>query len=296
MRRLISVLRVCVLALLMLGIASAWMLHKAQAALHESMRGFGDRAANLLGMFPHSAARKLVLNGLEIGVVTVATPLSVSDALDRFQSVCRTLAQVDLPTTVRQKLEQSASLEAPSNAANLLGGVIREDAAREGFLACLDLGPSVTGEALLGHLIDFGKTQNLSSLGQLRYALARRQAGTTTLLLLWTEGDAKLAELFPQTGDAPGRDLVEVPRPKDARRILAAFEQGAPYGLTTYRVEGQTTTAVIDAYEATLRERGWRRQFAKQGTLLFEKSGRRLLVRANARGALSVVVSLSDLG
>jgi hypothetical protein len=296
MRRPLSILRALGLALLILGVAVTWKLKKAEAALLESMRGFGDTAAALLGMVPRSASRKLILNGFEIGVSTVATPLSVTDALNRFQSVCRTVEQVDMPAMVRRELEETVRSEHDSDAAALLHGVIREDTDREGFLACLDLGPHLDGEALLVHLVDFGRTQNLGSLGRLRYALARRQAGVTTLLLLWTEADANLAELFPMSGDARGRDLMQAPRPKDGQRILSAFEQGMPYGLTIYRVEGQTMATVSDAYETALLESGWKRQFSKNGTLLVEKSGRRMLVRVSERRPSTVFVSLSDLG
>ena len=148
----------------------------------------------------------------------------------------------------------------------------------------------------MARLADFGKTGRLSSLGQFRYALARRHEGSTTLLLLWTEGDAKLAELFPKTGDAPGRDLPDLPRPKGGQRLLSAFEQGMPFGFVTYHLDGKTGKTVVGGYMALLAASGWNHSRLDHDTFLAEKSGRRVLVRVGERGAGRVVVSLSDLG
>jgi hypothetical protein len=223
------------------------------------------------------------------------TPLGVKDALDRFQSTCHSVGQIDLPAVLQQELDNLPKAQ-PKDSAALSAGVIRQDAKNEGFLACIDIGEGTDAEAFLGKLSEFGKTGNLKSLGQMRYALARRRAETTSLLLLWTEGDAKLAEMFPKVGDAPGGELHDVPRPKDGRRRLAAFEQGMPFGFAAYSIEGQGVASVSQSYEARLVAGGWQTRPTKNWGFVAEKAGRRLVVQVNRRQTGQVVVAISDLG
>jgi hypothetical protein len=130
----------------------------------------------------------------------------------------------------------------------------------------------------------------------MRYALARRKADTTSLLLLWTEGDAKLSELFPAQGDAPGRELADVPRPEGGRRLLSAVEEGMPFGLATYEVQGRTLAKVTRDFSRRLAVGGWRTQPLKKGGIFAEKSGRRLVVLLRNNQERKVAVTISDLG
>lgn len=291
MKRIFGMFRVIGLGLVMLAIATTMTVHQAQAQFMESLNGLGQQIAAIGGFSPNSAPRKLFVNGLEFTVLTVSTPLGVTDALNRFQGLCHSVANVDLPETVRAQLGASEKASPLNNA-----GVVRQDAENEGFLACLDVGTGTTGEGLLDHLVEFSKTQNLRSLGHLRYAMARRGKETTTLVVLWTEGDAKLGELFPKNADAPGRDLVGLPRPSQGRRLLSAFEQGKPFGIAAYRIEGQGKAAVLASYKASLGEQGWRLLELKNHLTVAEKDGKRVLVQVTEKRSGVVFVNISDLG
>ncbi len=291
MRRIKGILRVFGLAIWMLGGAALVTLERAEAHLKESLRGIGEQIAALDGFHSNTAPRQLFVNGLELHLVTVATSLGVKDALDRFQSTCHAVGQIDLPAALKQKLENQ-----PKNHETLPAGVMRQDAKNEGFLACIDIGERVDAETFLGKLSEFGKTKNLRSLGQMRYALARRRGETTSLLLLWTEGDAQLAEMFPKQGDAPGGELHDVPRPKHGRRLLSAFEQGMPFGFAAYSVEGHGVESVSKAYAEQLVAGGWQTRPTKHRGLFAERGGRKLVVQVYRRQAGQVVVTISDLG
>lgn len=291
MRRLFGMFRVLGLAALMLGAVTALTLHRAQAQLKESLSGLGQQIIQLDGFLPHSAPRKLFVNGLEFNVETVGTPLGVTDALNRFQGLCHSVGQVDLPVAVRQKLE-SGSTDSPLAGA----GVIRQDADNEGYVGCLDVGAHLNGEGLLAHLVEFGKTQNLRSIGQLRYAMARRHEGTTTLVVLWTEGDTKLSEMFPKNADVPGRDLDGIPRPTEGRRLLSAFEHAMPYGIAAYRIEGLSKVTVLANYKAQLRQLGWKLHDVGSRLTQAEKDGRRVLLRVTEKRLGAVILTVSDLG
>jgi hypothetical protein len=291
MKRLWGILRVFGLALAILGVVVALTLRRAEARLLESLRGFGDQIAKLQGLTPHTAPRKLVVNGFELHVMTAGTSLSVSEALDRFQSVCRSFEQLDLPAEVKRQLADAA----PSGSISPKG-VMRRESREEGVLACLDMGDGLDRDGLLARLTLFAKTQNLRDLGQLRFALARRSAERTTLIMFWSEGDAKLNEMFPANADAPGSDLRDLPRPERSMRTLSAFEAGAPYGIAFYSVSGQPRAAVEHAFKAKLTDRGWTVRPAKNHTLVAMQHGRTVLVQLWESAQQRVVVALSDLG
>ena len=291
MKRVWGLLRVLGLAVVLLSSVGVVVAKRAEARMTEVLRGFGEQLVQLHDLSVHSAPRQLFVNGLRLGVVSASTALPVNEALDRFQSLCHGVRDLDVSATLRQKLA-APNLQDETNRA----GVIREQTEHEGFVACIDAGERLDGEAWLNRLQVFGRTQDLSALGQMHYALARRHGETTTLVLFWTEGKAKLTELFKQGQDAPGRDLVDVPRPATGKRLLSAFEQGVPYGLAFYRVEDQPLAAVVAAYEANLREGGWRVEGTRKGAVKATKGDRSLLVRVRAGRESQVIVSLLDLG
>lgn len=284
-------LRVLGLALVLLGLVTAITLRKAQAKLTESLSGFGQQIARLHELSPHSAPRKLMLNGLELRVMTLSTSLDVQAALDRFAGVCHAVGQIDMPATVRQTLKSAAT---PGSTDSL--GILRMDAETEGFVACIDLDEGLDAEGLLKRLTDFGETKNLRSLGQFRYGLARRTGDTTTLVLFWTEGDAKLTDMFPEVGDAPGRDLGAMPRPHGATRVLSAYERGQPYGVVNYRVEGTSQARALDGYEALLASHGWVTSRVKPGVILARQSQRSVVVSITQQPGQPVMLSAADLG
>lgn len=291
MKRLYGTLRVLGLALAMLGLVTCVTLRRAQAKLIESLSGFGDQIAKLQDLSADSAPRQLMINGLELRVMTLSTRLDVKAALDRFQSVCHAVGQIDLPATVRQTLQAGA---APFASESL--GVMRLDAESEGFLACIDLGEGLNAEGFLERLQAFGESKDLRSLGEFRYGLAKRHGDTTTLVLFWTEGAAKLTEMFRERGDAPGRDVWGMPRPENATRVLSAFEYGKPYGIAHYRVAGQAEERALSSYEGVLHRNGWSTSRIDSGGVLARKAERSVVVTASRSKDGQVTIGISDLG
>lgn len=291
MRRLHGCVRVLALAATLLAIAGAVVARRAEARFAEVLRGFGQQLTQLHELSAHSVPRRLFVNGLELGVVSASTKLPVSEALSRFQTLCHGVKDVDVPSALKQELD-APGMHDPLNQ----GGVVRKETEHEGFVACLDTGERLTGEGLLGRLQEFSRTRDLQSLGALHYAFARRSGELTTLVMFWTEGEAKLEDLFKEGQDAPGRDLFEVPRPGKSKRVLSAFEQGQPYGLALYRVTGQSLVAASGTYAVLLREGGWHVQAGQEGVLRATKVGRGLFVRMRKGRSGDVLVSVLDVG
>jgi hypothetical protein len=290
-KRLGGLLRVFGLAVTILLVTAGVTIKRAEGHFAEVVRGFGEQVAQLHDFSAHSVPRKLFVNGLTLGLLSTSTEMPVADALERFQSLCHSVGSVDVPATLKQKLESLQTEGALGQA-----GVIREQTEHEGFVACLDLGEGLSGETLLKRLTEFGKTGDLQSLGQLHYALARRQSGVTTLLVFWTEGSTKLRELFPKTGDAPGRDLSELPRPTGGRRLLSAFEQGATNGLASYELGKVSIRSALAGYTSRLKSQGWQTVQTKNGVIVAEKAGRKVMVQGWEKGRGEAIISLLDLG
>jgi len=266
-------------------------LSSAEAHLGESLVAFGDELAKWTTGKVNSKEGLLALNGVSIHRVTVATPLSVNETLDRLQQVCTERGGLENPEA---SLKRNSSLsKAPSK---LPDSTYRHEAMNQGVLACIETDRALTVAELARRLRDFERTGNLASVGKLRYVLARREAGVTSLLVLWTDGDAPLLRMFPESGDAPGRDVPDVPRPVGSRRLLSAADQNSPYAVTVYRSEASSLASVREWYGRELPSKGWLVSRTKdENALLVRRAGRTVLIRSAAKNPGSVTTSIVEL-
>jgi hypothetical protein len=268
----------------LVSIAGYGSLRVARAEVRERLRGFGAELASWQSARPHSASRRLSVNGLELGLLTLSTSESVSEVLDRFHARCRERAGFAVPEALKSELTSP------------LDGTFREESEEEGLIACLDTERPLAFEELSERLRAFGKSGDLAAIGELRYAFARREGSRTTIVALWTEGAAKLFELFPKSGDAPGRDPRDVPRPPGSRRLLSGIEHGMPYSLTIYQAETQSKEELRRWYAEVLAEAGWN-AFARRtdGPLMVQKGERTLSIDVGHAKNGQTVVSVAEL-
>jgi hypothetical protein len=275
----------CLLAIVAVLVAGC--LRSAHAHLGETLLTFGDQLGKWQGMKANSGPRRLYVNGLALGLITLSTNLDVSHALDRFQDLCRKRGGLAVPSPLGNKLGANT---------HIFDGSFRQESAAQGVLACLDSGHPLTLSELTERLTRLRDTGDLGALGDLRYVLARRSGATTSLLVFWTEGSVPLFQLFPKTGDAPGRDPNDVPRPPSGQRTLSAAEQGAPYALTLYRMPNQTPDQLRQWYRRELETSGWHvREDSSVSSLHAQRPGRSLLVAfsgAKTTGAIATVAEL----
>ncbi|HKY34635.1 MAG TPA: hypothetical protein VJN18_01740 [Polyangiaceae bacterium] len=222
----------------------------------------------------------MTINGLELRLMTLTTQLSVAGALDHVQQTCR------------------GGLRAPALAgkleASLLDGVFRQDTERQGVLACLDTGGALEVTELAARLSRVQESGNLNDLGKLHYVLARRSGTTTTLLVLWTEGDARLFNLLPKSGDAPGHDLRDWPRPPGVRRLLSAVEHGQPYAMTLYDADHQPAHRLTAWYEAALTKAGWSVTRSQSG-FWAHRAERSVLLQVQTNSSGKTVITAAEL-
>lgn len=285
--RILAVVRAMLCLLVIVVMVVAGCLRSAHAQLGETLLTFGDQLVKWQGMKANSGPRRLYVNGLGLGLITLSSELDVAHALDRFQELCRKRGGLAVPSALAERLGKDT---------HVFDGSFRQESATQGVLACLDSGQPLALSDLTERLTRLRDTGDLAALGDLRYVLARRSGATTTLLVFWTEGSAPLFQLFPKTGDAPGRDPNDVPRPPSSQRILSAAEQGAPYGLTMYRTPSQTPDQLRQWYRRELKGSGWDvREDSSVSTLHAQRPGRSLFLvfsGAKTAGAIATVAEL----
>ena len=268
------------------------LLSTAKAKVGESLVYFGEQLSALTHAKAHSTESRLHINGLEVHRITASTPLDVKETLNRLQGFCSEHGGLVAP----DKLLKSAAVKSiqPHNTA--LGGSYRHESEHAGVLACIDTQRPLGVSELTARLQEFVTTGNLSAIGSLRYVLARREKSVTSLLVLWTEGDAPLLQMFPKTGDAPGYDVPGIPRPDHASRVFSANEDDAPYSLTTYQSLATSPASAIEWYKSQLQQRGWRITGSQQpSTLIAQRGPRIVLISSTPMGTGSLATTIAEL-
>jgi len=294
--RIGGILRVlCFVVLAQLG-ALVLSLRAAEARASEAMLSVGSELMRLDTPTP-GRARTLFLNGAQIHLRTATTTDDVRSVLDRFQSVCRKRAGIDMPRAVSTKLEAASPHSRPA----MLDGVIRAETTDQGAVGCVDTGKPLTLAAVVERLEAFARTGDLASVGELRYVFARRVDGKTNVLMLWSEGQMPLVEMFPATGDAPGQDSADIPRPPGARRLLSASESGQPYSTTAYVVPNGDLRSTVSFYKRSLQDAGWSEQVDETKTgastaIFARRAGRTAALHIAHDQFRNVVVSFASLG
>lgn len=282
-------LRVALLFTFLTTLAVFFWVKSAKAKVSEALAGFGRELAALQGTTLHSNPRLLTVNGVALHVVSASSTLEMSELMNRLEALCRANAGVNVPPGIPGNLRAL-------NDATPVGGILRKESDNEGLIACLDPGQRLDLDELVVRLKRFSETGNLGDVGELRYARVERNAKGATVLVLWTEGDVPLRGMFPQTGDAPGKDPKDVPRPEGSRRFLSGAEHGAPYSATFYEGGRLAEKELFDWYVTKLRDAGFRvTPDPKARALTAERDGRVVVIRTSRTARGKTMTSVAEL-
>lgn len=261
----------------------------AKAKVSEALAGFGHQLAGLHATTLHSNPRLLTVNGVTLHVVSASSRLGVSEVMNGLEALCRPNAGVSVPPEIPKKLR------APHDTTPV-GGILRKESENEGLIACLDPGRPLSLDELALRLKRFSETGNLGDVGELRYALVRKSDEGASALVLWTEGDVLLRGMFPATGDAPGSDPKNIPRPEGARRLFSGAEHGAPYSATLYEGGKLAEKELFDWYVARLSGAGFVvRPDPERRELVAERDGRVVVIRTSRTALGKTVASVAEL-
>lgn len=233
-------------------VLGALLLARGRALADERVMDAGAQLLSYARAIAPDAPRTLIVNGLPVHVVSGTTRDGVSTLLDTFHARCRrSSAGLD-----RLPHQRPGGRRWPRIAEHALDPVLRHDDAHGGYVACLDLGAEpVPPQDLLERVRRFLRSSDLAEVGDVRFAWAFRGETATTYVGVYTQGAVPLSTLFPTHGDAPGTDVLGVPRPAHGRRVLSAFQRDASPMLASYE-SAEPPRVALQAFAKQLAKSG----------------------------------------
>lgn len=303
-----GLLRVAGYLVLLCSVLFLWTARAAYAEFERTVFELGEKLVGELGPSLVGEPQAVVLNGQPVFVGATTSPLNVRQVLDAFDGNCRagshdlrSLLGVGAGASLLQEPVHETWLRALDQAR-----VLRVENETEGMLSCLAPNHQQPGAAgLVDGIRAFMESGDLSRLGDLRYVTVRKQpSGETQVIAAWTEGRFQLAAIFPDTGDVPGSDMVDVPRPPGSVRAVCATAPRRSFAYRLYE-SAQPADEVLAFYERTLARGGWSRvhtvdEPADAGDPLsiraFTKSGRALGIGIDRDEQGTTQISLVDMG
>ncbi len=282
LRRALQALTVAAFLALLAG---GWAYHRARAQVSESFWDLGSQMMRFGDAREQDTPRDLQLNGQLIRFSAGTADRSAHEVLDFFEARCRD-ADGGIEAQLRALREQRPdAFEGDGSPSPIL----RDENSVRGYVACMDFGQSLTVTELGERVQRFGASHDVGDIGDMRYVFAeqyQREGHTAAhFVVMWTKGSFDLDRMFPERGDAPGRDAENVSRPPNARRVLSSWERGQPYSLSVYQARGDESD-LVSFYRRSLPENGWTLVDAEQNP-----AGPRMLVAEREQRMVSIVFS-----
>lgn len=250
------VLRVAAVLVLAAGIAGYAIVRRARADVQEVMLGVGAQMMRFNDATHHDAPRPLYLNGQQLMLATASTDKSVEEVLDHYEARCKGRDgdfNADIDRALRAQHERI-----PEELAGAIDTTLRDQRGETGFVACLDTGRDhMSMNEMLERIRGFARSGDVAEVGNLRYAYVDARGQHTHIVTFWTERHLNVRTMFPATGDAPGRDILDVPRPPSSRRMLSAWEDGYPQSIALYTNSSSNEAGLRSFYQRTLPHSGW---------------------------------------
>ena len=261
------------------GILGARAVHAAIG--RESLR-IGDELLSLDGASSRATtdAYRLEVNGQRLHVSSASSSLAFTAVLDRFEAECTGASNAIAAEF--SFFPQSLRASPPIPEAGAPGiATLRSQSEDRGAVFCFaQTGPTSASDALR-KVGEFATTGDIGRIGNARYIVARRTEGGSHAVAAWADGELIAAKMFPQEGDAPGGDLADVPRPSGGRRVLTAFEEGAPLAVRVYETSIDEARVLAD-YDRDWPGQSWTRvplsKPSERATRLFSRGGEDLLL------------------
>jgi hypothetical protein len=278
----------------------ALSLRSARAESSERLNTMGRELEKLSSMFGEESHMRI--NGQDVFLAQGSSAEGMGTVLDRFEKYCRTGDGIfkDVPAQMGDPANTSLKLPDIST--------IRKESQTEGSVMCLVKGKE-TGKGLVDSFEKFAATQDLGSLGKVRFAHVNKSpGGKVHIMMLWTEDSFKFDELFPEgTKEGRGHDPQFAPRPPDARRFMTVDLVGG--GQAAYIFETKANKKDVRSfYDQRLQADGWivtddpmsaqRNPQEMKGAeyRLYIRDGQMISMTANENEEGSTSVALSETG
>jgi hypothetical protein len=197
---------------------------------------------------------KVQLNGQTLYSSNARTPMAMRDVLNYFADQCKTHA-TGLRETFKDIDGSLAKLDPTTGAPGAL--IVHKEADDRGYVFCVAPDHGLSMPELIERMGRLDATGDFATVGDMRYVVARKTPNGTRVVTAWTEGTFDVSRMFDPSGDVPGEDFGNVPRPDGARRTVSATIEGGPGGLNGYLVKG-TPAEVRAQVDRKLSAAGWR--------------------------------------
>jgi hypothetical protein len=230
-------------------LSTVWLAHRAEAELSERAFSVG-RQLDRMGTLA-AGTTTFEVNGARMALTTVTRQESIAVLLDRFAGLCGRDSG-----GVSEQLDELGD-KVPHGLRRGQFGVFRDQQEREGVAACFARQDGGGLEETARRVQRLVETGDFASLGQLRYLWARETGnGERHVLSVSSLGALPIDEMFPQDGDAPGKDLSFGVRPDGARRLLSAHVEGGKLEGALYESSLPPAQALA-GYEAPMHALGF---------------------------------------
>lgn len=242
-------LRLSGFLLALTAIGGVWQVRRVSAELSEHTLQIGRQLESWKD--PQAGTTTLELNGQRLSITSVSSEASIETILDRFTSLCSQSSG-----GVTEQLEELGE-RVPEVLRSGKFGVFRTQTEHEGTAACFAREGEGGFEGLFERIEQLVDTGDFAALGQLRYVFARQREGSslTHVVTVSSLSSLPLVEMFPQDGDAPGRDVLGA-RPLRSRRLLSAALDGSKQAGSFYDCDAPAPEA-LRSLDAPLRAQGF---------------------------------------
>ncbi|UJR87101.1 hypothetical protein [Sandaracinus amylolyticus] len=253
-----KIARVTATMLIVAAVLAFGAYQRVQGQLGEHLLGAGAEMMMLADATRQDTPRQLMVNGQRIFFSSGMAPMPPREVLARFEQRCE---QVDAHLMAQFSEVVAEHPDAPeARRLETFRPLLREERDGVGFVACLDLGHERADvDVFVQRFRRFRQTRDLHDLGDLRYVYVEPASNDRThFVAIWSEGSLRFDQLMPETGDAPGVDPTDIPRPPGARRVVSAREEGIDEVATIYQGSELEEGQLESFYRRELPAYGWR--------------------------------------
>lgn len=231
--------------------STAWVARTAGAELSERAFTLGRQLDRMAAI--EAGTSTFEINGARMSLTTITRQESVSALLDRFAGLCARDAG-----GVSEQLDALGD-KVPDGLRRGQFGVFRDEKQKEGVAACFARKQGGGLEDLARRAQQFLEHGDFAAFGQLRFLWTRDLGnGERHVLSVSSLGALPLDRMFPEQGDAPGKDLSFGVRPRSATRLISAHIEGGKFEGALYVSKLPPAEALAD-YDAPMHALGFER-------------------------------------
>ncbi len=236
------------------GVFSLVQIRQARADVGDRTVEIGRQMLTLANATQHDV-NKLKLNGQSIFIGSSLAKDSVSEVLDRYNTLCeQSRAQ---PAEEWRAIADKSNSEDVKKGAIGSAGIVRGGDGEEGAVLCFTKTAS-SKRSFTEALKTFAATGELGALGGVRYVYAHKSPkGNTVVLTAWTDEQFNVkAFMGDETKDCQGEDFDGLPRPPASTRIMSGRVEDTPFGVNVYRSK-TSPVELAKIYDEKMIKDGW---------------------------------------